>query len=342
MTIRTRRKIFYSLVAIFILVGGGVVFYAQGWRLDFTTWHFEKVGGIYIRAYPQNVAIYLNGDPVTNESGFLSPGTLISDLLPRSYSVVLKAPGYNTWRENTTVVPSLVSQFTYAVLIPQNGVPASTSLVTSIARLVSPMNGIATGAVSNLSSTAIAAPTGTDPFNAGVKIIVSKNIISTYEIVQQITTASATIAGKNADIGWITGSTAGILQNDGQLYLYSTGGDLQKIADDVKAFAATVDGSRIAALEDTSLEILSPGDSSMYYRFNIPDIAHAQKVIWYRDRTHLFIVYPDHVSFLDLNDTSLVNFATVAFGTDPVYDAQGDYLYLKNNQGQFLRYDFSM
>ena len=309
LTIRTRRKIFYTLVLLFIVLGGGVVLYAQGWRLDFTTWHFEKIGGIYVRAYPQNAAIYLDGKPIQNQSGFLSPGTLISDLLPAAYSVVLKAAGYDEWQENATVQPSLVIQYKYAVLVPENGVPAASSTVRQLLA---------------------ASPSATSTMATASAILADAS-----------TAASTTFSGKNVEAQWITSSLAGILQNNGEFYLYDANAQsVSKLADDGKYFAATDDGSMLAVLEADSLEVFSLADSSMYYRFNLPNIADAARIIWYKDRTHLFIVYPDHVSFLDLADSGLTNFTTVGQGTSPLYDPQSNALFVTTPEKTIVEYDF--
>jgi hypothetical protein len=325
LTLRTRRKIFYTLVALFILVGGSAVFYAQGWRLDFATWHFEKIGGIYVRAYPENASIYLDGQPIQNQSGFLSPGTVISDLLPRTYSILLKAAGYDDWQENATVEPSLITQYKYAVLVPADAVPASSSAVAAAT---------ADQAAANTAST-------TDPYDTDLKIIFTKNRIETFDEMQATTTASTTITGKNISLTWASGAVAVVLQNDGQLYLYdANAGTLQKLADTVEQYAVTDDGSMIAALENASLEIFSRTDAAAYYRFNLPDIADATNVVWYRDRTHLFIVYPAYVAFLDLADSGLTNFTVVAHGSNPLYDPTANALYIKTSLNQYMRYNF--
>jgi hypothetical protein len=322
MTLRTRRKIFYTLVVLFFVLGGGVVFYAQGWRLDFSTWHFEKIGGIYIRSYPQDASIYLNGKSIENQSGFLSPGTLISDLLPRTYNVSLKSTGYDNWEENASVLPSLVVQFKSAVLIPQNATPAATG---------------------TLKQFILATPTSTtiDPSDPNQKIVVGTGKISIYNIADATTTIAVRVYGKNAETKWITGNLIGILQNDGELYIYDTDAQsLRKLADDVKDFSATADGSMIAALENNSLEVFSLNDAGIYYRFNLPNTTAATHVIWYKDDTHLFVVYSNYISFLDLADNALTNFTTVADGTKPIYDAQANTLFITNLSGKIVQYDF--
>jgi hypothetical protein len=324
MTLRTRRKIFYTLVALFFVVGTGVVLYAQGWRLDLSTWRFEKIGGIYIRSYPEGAAIYLNGKPVQNGSGFLSPGTLISNLLPKTYKVSLKAAGYDNWQEIATVSPSQVMQFKYAVLVPDAASATSTPSSTWQALVaVQPTS------------------TANDQFDPAQKIVAGANKISIYNSAKAATTASTTVVGKNLEVKWITPSLVGILQNTGELYVYDPGTQsLRKLADDVTDFAATGDGSMVAALEHNSLEIFSLNDPSIYYRFNIPNASAASRVVWYKDATHLFVIYSNSVSFLDFADSSLTNFITVAQGTHPLYDSIANILYITAPSGRIVQYDF--
>lgn len=347
MTLRTRRKIFYTLVAFFIILGGGIVFYAQGWRLDFTTWHFEKIGGIYVRAYPGNASIYLDNKAVQNQSGFLAPGTLISDLLPQTYHLALTATGYDDWQENASVAPSLVTQFKYAVLIPANGSPVSSSIVTTLAKQVSPANGFVITSIfattTNSGASATSTAPGKNPYNPNISISISKNTLSVFNAALATTTETSTISGKNIFMAWISPNLAGIVQSDGQCYLYDANTNtLRNLADDAKNFAATSDVSMIAVLENRSVEIFSLTDPTVYYRFNIPNVAGVERLVWYRDQAHLFVVYPDHVAFLDFADAALKNFTTVADGTNPVYDAQSNSLYIKDPAGKFIRYAFPM
>jgi PEGA domain len=330
MTIRTRRRIFYTLVALFFVVGGGIVGYADGWRIDFQTWRLTKIGGIYIHAFPENASIYLDGKPVQNQSGFLTPGTLISDLLPHTYSVVLKSAGYDDWQENAGVLAAQVIQYKYAVLVPANGTPVSS---TTAKQIELEMNPIATT---------------TDPFDQNQKLVIGKNSISLFNRAQATTTESVAILGKNSAViseQWISTNLVGILQNDGVLSLYDTNansgaGAITQLAETVKNFSATADGSMVAALEQNSLEIFSLDGDNNYYRFNLPDVADAQSVLWYKDDEHLFIVYPNNVSFLDLADSGLTNFTTAANGTSPFYDAQSNILYIKDSAEELVRFNF--
>ena len=119
MTRKTRKIIFYVFVAVFVLLSASVVLYAQGWRLDIATGRVEKTGAVYVRSFPADARIALNGKPIQNQAGFFSRGTLVGDLFPQTYNLSLTEPGYIEWHENAPVLPSLVTEFNYAVLVPQ-------------------------------------------------------------------------------------------------------------------------------------------------------------------------------------------------------------------------------
>jgi hypothetical protein len=127
MKLHTRRRIFYVFLLLFVVIGLVVVLYAEGWRLNPTTLDAEKAGGIYVRSYPDNASITLDGKPIHNQSAFLSRGTFISGLFPKTYTIQLSAAGYDKWSEQAPVIQSLVSEMKYAVLVPQAAINVATS-----------------------------------------------------------------------------------------------------------------------------------------------------------------------------------------------------------------------
>jgi hypothetical protein len=456
--------LFYGLVALFFIVGTGVVFYAQGWRLNLATFKTSKVGAIYVRSYPDGAQITLNKKPVKNTSGFLSRGTLLSNLFPENYTLALSAQGYDSWTENAAVSPTLVTEMKYAVLVPSNASSAAsvanvisffeaggniatetasgtitrqvagaaaalptlpTSTTTSSANLsaiighgtiVSHSNDFTTiverspagvysaydlsnATSTNLSALFAKAPIAAkaitavtvNPYN-GSNVIVQTathlftidlradtitsfktategqtlesplalssswlafaqylNASGTSQVVvydpfsQNVVDASLSLPGHIKSLQWIRSTELGILQEDGELFRYDVPSEtLTKIADDVASFYPTSDGSALAALESRSVEVFS-FTTSDYYRFNLPEMASVQSLMWYKDEAHLFVIYPDHVNFLDLADLSLHNFTTVsaiADGTTATYDEQENSLYLIDTGKKLIRFDF--
>ncbi len=109
MKLQTRKRIFYVFLLLFFVIGAIVVLYAEGWRINFATLQAEKAGGIYVRSFPDDAQITLDGKPIQDQSAFLSPGTFISGLFPKTYTLQLMKAGYDGWTESAQGVPSLVT-----------------------------------------------------------------------------------------------------------------------------------------------------------------------------------------------------------------------------------------
>lgn len=109
MTLRTRKSIYYTFLALFLLVGAYLVMVTQGLVLDLAKFRIVKTGGIYLRTLPADAAILVNKEPYRSESGILSRGTLVNNLLPDTYHVEVSAPGYRTWQKDLTVENGLVA-----------------------------------------------------------------------------------------------------------------------------------------------------------------------------------------------------------------------------------------
>jgi hypothetical protein len=452
MKLQTRKRIFYVFILLFVVIGALVVFYAEGWRINLSTLEAEKAGGIYVRSYPNNAQITLNGKPVQNHSAFLSPGTFVSGLFPKTYTLTLSAQGYDAWTESAPVVPSLVTEMKYAVLVPKaatnvatgtaavasyfetNGdmvvanasatitwlgkvigygtvVSHSTDLKTAIIRTINAHTGATvyslydfTAATSTnlsllLKQSNIASTPSTnvfiDPYDStniiaqtpakivGIDsdthrattidtvpagetiespIAVSASVMAWTRYTAGTSTASAAgtsqviiydkfsgdttdsslvINGSIKQLAWVQNNVLGILASDNTLYVYNVPNEqLTPLADDVKQFYSTTDGSALAALEYHSLEVFAFNGLPNYYRFNLPDVADVQGLIWYKDNTHLLVQYPNHVAFLDLADTAIKNLTTVSLGTDPSYDPQENSLYLIDQGQKLIRFDF--
>lgn len=432
MTLSRRRRIFYGLVAAFFILGAGVVLYVSGWRLDFKTFGFKKVGAIYVRSFPKDAQIFLDKKPVKNESGLLQVGTLINGLFPKTYELKLTADGYKPWQENVSVLPALVSEVKYAVLIPKEITSVATGTIknfwllgnqVAIETQENKLNfadrkiwegeiagwtkdfrdllifNSQTGSWSLLQTDtgkkinvdSILKKTGVqkskiakliiDPENNGDILIQEQKRISILDTGKQSVTliyktsggevgdvipatqslivwsefdakknnssltiydrflkrnlyGSPAFPGKTMELTWLPTKKIATLQDNGGLYLYNIDkNETTKIADDVKTFAFSKDTNFLATLENSSLEIFSLAESQGYHRFNLPNVGQAEKVIWYSDNNHLFIVYPDRLAFLDINDSGLRNFITIVNGRFPQYDEKNNQLYFLDDKG---------
>ncbi len=431
-----RRRLFYSLTVVFILLGAGAVFYAQGWRLDIKSFAAKKVGAIYVRSLPKEAGIYLNGKPVKNKSGFFQSGTLINDLFPKTYKLKLSLPNYYDWQRTITVQPSLVSEAKYAVLVPVE--PAVVfaepiknfwiineeillqrndndlvfrnqtlkgdeviewaknpqSVLTKDSKNKTYIwNDLENNTSTNLSIIFRRSGPATVTLNAnfilypetGFKLLlvssssvlsfdIKKSLISTiststfhiaeaspsrawiawatfdakknisqlnlYDLLSEaVKNNQKPLPGRTIKLAWTEENQLGILQNDGGFYMYDAATDkLSSTASDVKNFVFTDDGSAVAALENRSLEVFSLKTED-YWRFNLLEAERVSNIVWYKDRHHLFLIYPDRIKFLDLDDLSQENVTTVAETPNAAYDLKANRLYFLED-GKLMRLDF--
>jgi hypothetical protein len=445
MKLQTRKRIFYVFILLFVAIGTAVVLYAEGWRLNPSDLQAQKAGGLYVRSYPEDAAITLDGKPIQNQSAFLTRGTFLSSLFPKTYTLQLKENGYDSWTENAVIAPSLVTEMKYAVLVPQNATTVASGIGDGIKNFFEASGGIvaenADGSITwrgktiangtivshstdlktvvtrsgtgsangtywlydftNATSTNLTALLKTDgvspsaitsvnvdPYNdtslivqtpnaiigvdsethhftaidtatagsyIGTPIAISPSTLAWVRIANatgasrvmiydkfsgDLIDSSLVVPGTVRQLGWIRGGTLGIIEANNVLYLYNIQAEqLTSLADDVKQFYPTSDGAAVAALEYHSLEIFS-FTSANYYRFNLPQIQSIENLSWYKDETHLFVSYPDHVSFLDVADTSLKNFIAVSQGPADQYDVQQNSLYALDPAHHVNRFDF--
>lgn len=116
---KTRRRFLFLLILVFVIFGSGVVMYAQGWTIDFSTLKPVKVGAVFIRSSPSDVKIYLNDRQTEGRSSwFFQNGVFLNKILPKAYKLTLFSPGYKDWQADIKVLPSLVTEIKYAVLVP--------------------------------------------------------------------------------------------------------------------------------------------------------------------------------------------------------------------------------
>jgi hypothetical protein len=125
------RKTKYLLIAalgvIFFVGSAGAILYAEGYRVDFATLSFKKVGALYVRSFPANADIILDGKPKSRGWQLFQSGTFVNNLFPSNYVVELVAAGYRPWQRQVAVEPSEVTDLSYAVLLPSEPISVATT-----------------------------------------------------------------------------------------------------------------------------------------------------------------------------------------------------------------------
>lgn len=116
MELKTRRRLFYLSVAIFVVVTPIILLYAAGYRLG-EDWSLSKTGGIYIHSPLSGSEIYIN-NALEKTTNLLQSGVFISNLKPGSYEMLVAKEDYWPWQKKLAVRSELVTEAN-AFLIPR-------------------------------------------------------------------------------------------------------------------------------------------------------------------------------------------------------------------------------
>lgn len=118
MTKRARKALICWLFLFFLGIGSVVILYAQGWRIHGKTLLPVKIGALYVRPLPSSAMVAIDEKEITDKTSLFSNGFFENNIIPDIYTVSVRAEGYETWQKRIRILPSLITQFKYVVLIP--------------------------------------------------------------------------------------------------------------------------------------------------------------------------------------------------------------------------------
>ncbi len=119
MKLRTRLLILAACALVFLVAAPAIVFYALGYRLDFTTWKVTETGGIYVRAVPTGTTVAIdNGSE--NTIGLFSPSVFVQNLVPGAHTVSINKDGYYAYQKNLPVKEKEVTKLENVTLFQQD------------------------------------------------------------------------------------------------------------------------------------------------------------------------------------------------------------------------------
>lgn len=107
---KTRRKLFYALVALFLLGAPLILLYSRGYVIDFQNKGLVQTGGIFVRTIQPGASIFIDSE-LYDKTSFISRGALITDLFPKRYSVRVEKEGYRSWQKVVRVSDKDVVEF---------------------------------------------------------------------------------------------------------------------------------------------------------------------------------------------------------------------------------------
>lgn len=118
MTKITKRVLFYSAVAMFLILSYVVILYAQGYKYNFSENRFFKTGAMYLKTNT-DADIYVN-DKFLGNTSFFGNSYKIKGLLPQRYTVRIQKNDYSVWQKLVIVDEGFVSEFSKVLLLPED------------------------------------------------------------------------------------------------------------------------------------------------------------------------------------------------------------------------------
>lgn len=119
MTKKVKQTLFYSAVAIFVLLSYVVILYAQGYKYSFTDRRFVSTGAISLKV-SADAKIYLD-DHLEGTTSFFLNNFSIDRLVPGTYELRAQKDNYFSWQKAVLVEEGLVANFSKILLLPEEG-----------------------------------------------------------------------------------------------------------------------------------------------------------------------------------------------------------------------------
>ena len=114
MTKKIRRFIFYTFLALFIILAFIIILYAQGYSFDWQEKSLVITGAFYFKSYPKEAEIYINNDFKGKTNKF------VKRLLPKEYDIKISKLGYYDWQKTLQVESKLVTEAKNILLTKKN------------------------------------------------------------------------------------------------------------------------------------------------------------------------------------------------------------------------------
>lgn len=119
MTEKTRTVLFVIFVFLFLSLTPSVIFYSQGYRINFEEKKVVRTGAFYFKTSPGRAEVYLNGK-LKNRTSMLASSVLIENLLPKFYEIEIKKDGYHPWKKTMEIKEKEVTEAKNIILFPRN------------------------------------------------------------------------------------------------------------------------------------------------------------------------------------------------------------------------------
>jgi hypothetical protein len=115
-----QRKILFSFfLFLFLILAPTLILYSFGYRFDFEKKKITQTGGIFVKAMPKEVEIFVDGKFV-KRTDFFFGSALIENLLPKKHKVEIKKENYFPWEKELEVEEKKATEIKNLILFPKN------------------------------------------------------------------------------------------------------------------------------------------------------------------------------------------------------------------------------
>jgi len=118
MTKMTKRALFYSAAAVFLISSYVIILYAQGYKYSFSENRFFRTGAVYLKINT-SADVYVD-DKLLGNTSFFNNSYRIEGLLPGRYVLRIQQNDYSIWEKSVTVDEGFVSEFSKIILLSKN------------------------------------------------------------------------------------------------------------------------------------------------------------------------------------------------------------------------------
>jgi len=123
MTKKTKTTLFFSLVAIFIIIAPLLILYSQGYRFDFQKGKIIRTGGLFLKISPSGSNVYID-HRLTKKTNFVFDSVFLNNLLPKKYHILVKKDGYYSWNKTLEIEEAKVTEAKNIVLFKKDITPS--------------------------------------------------------------------------------------------------------------------------------------------------------------------------------------------------------------------------
>ena len=312
MDLKTRRIIFWAMLAVFFIMAPILVLYSAGWRINFDTFRVTKTGAIQLNIADKDAKVKIDNK--------LKKSRLIDNLVPRTYHVQVSKEKYQTWKKDLLVAPSQVTETKNVVLTPE--IVLAKNLKSEVKDFAVSGNQF----IWQEQSGSFFLTNVADLDSALNLDLLFQNLKEKQLDLPGRVPIIQIIPQKNTNHFKIKTAKAAYFLDIKKMKLELT----DEIEPPLPPSLYSPDENKIATPTDEGVVIIT-NDQSI--KFTINNDRLIKGISWYKDSDHLFVQYPDQLYFLELDDRSPLNFHLIAEGVKKyAYDPKNDRLYLLLNE----------